>query len=92
MLYFGKRPFSVSGAEWRLWDGRHEDMEHLAMMERPGLADVRRGRGRFVERRLPTWMVRQALEDEEAWVKSRLGWPAVWAQAAPAASMTAILY
>ncbi|CAJ1406905.1 unnamed protein product [Effrenium voratum] len=44
MLYFGRRAFSV-----------HENMEHLAMMER------------LTESRLPLWMVQKALapEDEE---------------------------
>lgn len=59
MLYLGQRPFSV-----------HENMEHLAMMER------------LLETEIPLWMVRQALEDDEPLdgiafdPGGRLRWPA----------------
>jgi len=62
MLYLGQRPFSV-----------HEDMEHLAMMER------------ILDREIPRWMVQQAetCDDRPEGVTFRDDCTLAWPSAAP---------
>lgn len=61
MIYIGQRPFSV-----------HEDMEHLAMMER------------LLETEIPRWMAREAFQDEPPeGVSFDADWHLAWPGGAP---------